>query len=77
MERILAHFVPNISFDLPSLRKTAEDLQKKHRDQSDSDGPPTQVEVDDLDDLAIEDEDFTIRALPDNTMRKVQSLIHE
>lgn len=76
MERILAHYVPNISFDLPSLRKVAEDLQRKQRDQSDSDGPPTQVEVDDLDDLAIEDEDFTIRALPDNTMRKLQSFIN-
>ncbi|CRG90773.1 putative transcriptional regulatory protein C3C7,04 [Talaromyces islandicus] len=67
MERILAHYMPNTSFDVPSLRKIAEDLQKRHHDLSESDGPPTQVEGDDLDDLAIDEEDFSIRAFPDNT----------
>jgi hypothetical protein len=75
MERILAHYVPGISFDIQSLRKVAEDLQKKHHGRSVSD-PPTQVEVDDLDDLAIDDEDFTIRALPDNTMRRCPGCLH-
>lgn len=69
MERILEYYVPNISFDVHSLRKTVEELKNKHRG-SDSDGPSTRVDVDELEDLAIEDEDFTIKALPDNTTRK-------
>ncbi|KAH8689523.1 putative C6 transcription factor [Talaromyces proteolyticus] len=67
MERILSYYMPNTTFDIPSLRKAAEDLQKRHRGLSESDGPPTQVEADDLDDLAIDEEDFSIRAFPDNT----------
>lgn len=70
MERILAHYMPNMTFDVPSLRKAAEELQRNHRAQSESDGPPTQVEPDDLDDLAIDEEDFSIRAFPDNTTRE-------
>jgi hypothetical protein len=70
MEQILAHYVPNVSFDVRSLRKVAHDLQKSYRDQSESEGPPTQVDVDDLDDFAIDEEDFSIRAYPDNTTRK-------
>ncbi|RHZ47700.1 Zn(II)2Cys6 transcription factor [Aspergillus thermomutatus] len=66
MERILEYYVPNISFDIPSLRKAAEELQSKHRG-SESDVPSTRVEGEDLEDLAIEDEDFMIKALPDNT----------
>lgn len=74
MEQILAHYVPDISFDIPSLRKVAEDLRRKERDQSDPDGPPTQVELDDLDDLTIDDEEFTLCALPDlNTMGRLSS----
>lgn len=69
MEEILAHYVPNISFDIQSLKRFAEDLQLQHRG-SDKDGPATQVELDELEDLAIDDEDFTIKALPDNTTRK-------
>jgi hypothetical protein len=69
MERIISHFVPNIAFDLSSLRRMAEDLQRNRRD-SDTDGPPTQVEIDDLEGLAIDDEDFTIEALPDSTTRR-------
>lgn len=69
MEKILAHHVPGISFDIESLRKVAEDLEKQHQG-SDVDGPPTQVELEELEDLAIDDEDFTIKALPDNTTRK-------
>ena len=69
MERILQHYVPNISFDIQSLRKTAEELKSKHRG-SDSDGGPSVVfDNEDMEDLAIEDEDFTIKALPDNTTR--------
>ncbi|EAL88730.1 hypothetical protein KXW98_009021 [Aspergillus fumigatus] len=66
MERILEYYVPNISFDIPSLRKTVEELKSKHRG-SESDVPSTRVEGEDLEDLAIEDEDFMIKALPDNT----------
>lgn len=68
MERILEYYAPDLSFDVQSLRKAAEELKSKHRG-SDSDGPSTKVDVDELDDLAIEDEDFMIKAMPDNTTR--------
>ncbi|RDW81410.1 Zn(II)2Cys6 transcription factor [Aspergillus mulundensis] len=68
MERILQHYVPNISFDVQSLRKTAEELKSKHRgSESEGGGPSVVLDNEDLEDLAIEDEDFTIKALPDNT----------
>lgn len=70
MEQILAHYMPNTSFDVPSLRKIAEDLQKHHHSLSESDGSPAQAEGDDLEDLAIDEEDFSIRAFPDNTTRE-------
>lgn len=69
MERILAYYVPNLSFDIHSLRRAAEELKNKHR-VFDSDAPDTRVELDELEDLAIDDEDFTIKALPDNTTRR-------
>ncbi|PCG96189.1 Transcription factor [Penicillium occitanis (nom. inval.)] len=67
MERMLAHYVPNMSFDIPSLRKAVEELQRDQREPSMSEGPTTQAEADDLDDLAIDEESFSIRAFPDNT----------
>ncbi|KAL4929092.1 Zn(II)2Cys6 transcription factor [Aspergillus undulatus] len=67
MERILQHYVPNISFDIQSLRKTAEELKSKHRGSDSGGGPSVQLDTEDLEELAIEDEDFTIKALPDNT----------
>lgn len=74
MERILEYYLPNTSFDIQSLRKAAEDLKNKHRG-SDSDGPSTKVDVDELEDLAIDDEDFTIKALPDNTTRMLSIFV--
>ena len=70
MERILAHYVPNISLDIQSLRKVVEDLQRGQRDPSISEGTPTHAEADELDDLAIDEESFSIRAFPDNTTRE-------
>ncbi|KAL2818764.1 hypothetical protein BDW59DRAFT_175008 [Aspergillus cavernicola] len=67
MERILQHYVPNISFDIQSLRKTAEELTSKHRGSDSEGGPSITLDTEDLEDLAIDDEDFTIKALPDNT----------
>ncbi|PYH93067.1 C6 transcription factor [Aspergillus ellipticus CBS 707.79] len=67
MERILQHYIPNISFDIHSLRKTAEELQSTHRRSGSDETPSAQLDGDDLEDLAIDDEDFTIKALPDNT----------
>ena len=69
MERILEYYVPNLSFDIQSLRKAAEELKSKHR-PSDSEAASTRIDADELEDLAIDDEDFTIKALPDNTTRK-------
>ncbi|KAL4782453.1 hypothetical protein BJX76DRAFT_349359 [Aspergillus varians] len=67
MERILQHYVPNISFDIQSLQKTAEELKSKHRGSDSGGRSSLQLDSEDLEDLAIEDEDFTIKALPDNT----------
>lgn len=68
MEQILSYYVPNLSFDIHSLRRAAEELKNKHRNRGHSTGSPdTHVNIDDLEDLAIDDEDFTIKALPDNT----------
>ncbi|OOF98842.1 hypothetical protein ASPCADRAFT_504404 [Aspergillus carbonarius ITEM 5010] len=67
MERIIQHYVPNISFDIYSLRKMAEELTHKHRPSGSTETPSMQLEGEDLEDLAIDDEDFTIKALPDNT----------
>jgi hypothetical protein len=68
MENILSHYIPNISFDVQSLQKIEGDLERKRRD-SGGDGPPTEIGLDELEDLAIDDEDFSIRELPDNTAR--------
>ncbi|KAJ5596328.1 hypothetical protein N7450_002786 [Penicillium hetheringtonii] len=66
MERLLSHYVPNITFDIQSLRQAADELKTKHRD-SESDVVSTKVDANELEDLAIDEEDFTIKALPDNT----------
>ena len=67
MERILEYY--KLPLDVQSLRKTADDLAQQNRDD-------THVDPADLDDLDIDDEDFTIRALPDNTTRKFTSQSH-
>lgn len=73
MERILSYYAPNLTFDMHSLRQAAEELKSKHRD-SESDAQSTKVDADELEDLAIDEEDFTIKALPDNTTRRYISL---
>lgn len=72
MERILSFYVPNITFDIQSLRQAAEELKSKRRD-SESDAGSTRVDANELEDLAIDEEDFTIKALPGNTTRKSSS----
>ena len=69
MERLLSYYIPDIKFDIQSLRQAAEELKSKHRD-SESDAVSTKVDTNDLEDLAIDEEDFTIKALPDNTTRE-------
>ncbi|KAJ6160676.1 hypothetical protein N7470_004072 [Penicillium chermesinum] len=66
MEQIISHYVPNATFDIQSLRRIAEDLKSKHRDSM-SDAQSTRVDNNELEDLALDDEDFTIKALPDNS----------
>ncbi|KAJ5671905.1 hypothetical protein N7507_001032 [Penicillium longicatenatum] len=66
MERILSYYAPNLTFDIQSLRQAAEDLKSKHR-ESESDALSTKVDANELEDLAIDEEDFTIKALPNNT----------
>ena len=68
MERILSYYAPGLTFDIQSLRQAAEDLKSKHR-ESDSDALSTKVDANELEDLAIDEEDFTIKALPNNTAR--------
>ena len=68
MERILGYYAPNLSLDVNSLHKAVNDLAQQHRE-----GPVQDTHIDhelELEDLAIDDEDFTIQALPDNTTRK-------
>lgn len=76
MERILSHYIPNITFDIQSLRQAAEDLKSGHRD-SESDAVSTRVDANELEDLAIDEEDFTIKALPGNTTRKCPFVVDE
>lgn len=71
MERLLSHYVPNITFDIQSLRQAAEDLKSKHRDSESA--ISTREDPNELEDLAIDEEDFTIKAMPDNTTRRLQS----
>lgn len=68
MERILSYYAPDLTFDMQSLRQAAEELKSKHRD-SESDAQSTKVDANEVEDLAIDEEDFTIKALPDNTTR--------
>lgn len=69
MERLLSHYVPGLAFDVQSLRQAVDEMKSKHRD-SESDGDSAKVDATDMEDLAIDEEDFTINALPDNTTRK-------
>lgn len=69
MERLLSHYVPGLAFDVQSLRQAVDEMMAKHHD-SDSDGASAKVDATDLEDLAIDEEDFTIKALPDNTTRR-------
>lgn len=69
MERILQHYVPNISFDIQSLRKTAEELKHRHRHSFTDASPSVRLDEEDFEDLAIDDEDYMVKALPDNTTR--------
>ncbi|CAG8364854.1 unnamed protein product [Penicillium salamii] len=66
MEQLLSHYVPNITFDIQSLRQAAEELKSKHR-ESESDVFSAKEDPNELEDLAIDDEHFTIKAMPDNT----------
>lgn len=68
MERLLSYYMPNIKFDVQSLRQAVDELKTKHRD-SESDIASTRVDANEAEDLAIDEEDFTIKALPDNTTR--------
>lgn len=68
MERLLSYYVPNLTFDIQSLRQAVDELKSKHRD-SESDAVSTKVDANEMEDLAIDEEDFTIKALPDNTTR--------
>ncbi|KAJ5327965.1 hypothetical protein N7452_008355 [Penicillium brevicompactum] len=49
-----------------SLRQAAEELKSKHRD-SESDAISAREDPNEMEDLAIDDEHFTIKAMPDNT----------
>lgn len=68
MERLLSHYMPNTTFDIQSLRQAAEELKSKHRD-SESDAISAREDPNEMEDLAIDDEHFTIKAMPDNTTR--------
>lgn len=66
MERILSHYVPGITFDIPTLQKVADSLRSDYEQTenrtSHADG--------DEEDLVIDEEDFTIKTLPDKSTRQ-------
>jgi hypothetical protein len=66
MERILSHFVPGITFDIPTLQKVAGSLRS---DFSESGNTRNHTDGED-EDLVIDDENFTIKTLPDNSTRQ-------
>lgn len=76
MECLLSHYMPNVRFDIQSLRQAAEDLKSKHRDTG-SDAISTRADPNELEDLAIDEEDFTIKAMPDNTTRRLALIFTE
>ncbi|KAJ5899420.1 hypothetical protein N7495_004164 [Penicillium taxi] len=67
MERLLSYYVPNITFDIQSLRQAAEELKSKHRDSESDVYSTTKIDANELDDLAIDEEDFIINPLPNNS----------
>lgn len=68
MERILSHFVPGITFDIPTLRKVAGSLRSDY-EQSENQTSTSHADGEE-EDLVIDDEDFTIKTLPDNSTRQ-------
>lgn len=61
MKTILSHYVPNMSFDIETLRDMARNLSKPNTFSEPA--RPAEVEV------AHGQEDFTIRTLPNKTTR--------
>jgi hypothetical protein len=67
LEKIVKYYAPNLALDVNSLRDVSRNLSVKHQD-SDSEAAGSQEELDNLGDLAL-DEDFTIQTGPNNTTR--------
>lgn len=66
MERIIKHFIGDVPDDTQNLRRIAETL---HNENVRPPGPIANEEAGDTEDLEITDEDFTLKALSDNTAR--------
>lgn len=66
MERIIKHFIGNVQCDTQNLWRIAETLDNDSTRPLES---AANEEADDTEDLAMADEDFTVKALSDNSAR--------
>lgn len=66
MERILSHYVPGITFDIPTLQKVAESLRSDYEEAAEPQASHADGEDEDL---VIDDENFSIQTLPDSSTR--------
>lgn len=67
LERIVTHFLGDVSLTTANLRGIVEKIQTKHSAREDHD---SQSDVNDLEDLTLEDENFTVKTLSHNTARQ-------
>lgn len=66
MEDIIRHIIGNIPSDTENLRKIMESLQEADRRSPKS---TNDVNIDDSEELSIADQEFTVKALSNNTTR--------
>lgn len=67
LERIATHFLGDVSLTTASLRGI---IEKIHTKQPLGDAHGAQFDINDLEDLTLEDEKFTVKTLSHNTARK-------
>lgn len=66
LERLVQHLLGDVPLDLPNLRRMADKAGRR----SESDNGSTMGGSDDLGDLTLEDEHFTVKTLSQNTARE-------
>lgn len=69
LERLVQHLLGDVPLDLNNLRRMADKAGRR----SESDHGSTMARNDELDDLTLEDENFTVKTLSQSTARESQS----